>query len=571
MNQENNDFNPNTGQILNNQDELIENDFQNEGEEQEQGQENYQIQNQDEQEYNQEMINNQNNNYNIGKENEENMENNNQNIEEDFKQIEQEDANNIEENDNDNMINNEIINNDENNNQNINEYINNLKDINTIKDITQQNSEMSKNIINKNMKLNNNEQYMEDGGDEINENYQNENMDEIQNINDDNNMNENDYMEENDNNGEENMYENEEENEVMDNEEDNELIQLLQEMDFVLNSENVDEIMKNFITNIKNKLISLKEENNYLNVSLINSKEQSNLKIMQLKNIINQYKSMQNQKNSFTGSKEELFKLNNKINKYEFIISRLKMEKKMLESKIDNLKKDYSNEILLMKNLNNNEKQSYQKRINEMIKNENKNNNNLNISKKMFELKRKQDTKFFIDKINLLQENNEKLSNENINLDEENKELKTRIQKINLNSKYKDQIIKSLREKIQSIPNEYKDSLNSLVKSNEQSQFQINQLFKENDKLREENQMLNIEMNKLRENLGNFSDKKYGNNSIIKNYKDKLNKYRINIILLKTKIKELLGKKDFNNNTNRIDSEYNNLMRYKSSTNFFKP
>ena len=571
MNQENNDFNPNTGQILNNQDELIENDFQNEGEEQEQDQENYQIQNQDEQEYNQEMINNQNNNYNIGNENEENMENNNQNIEEDFKQIEQEDENNIEENDNDNMINNEIINNDENNNQNINEYINNLKDINTIKDITQQNSEMSKNIINKNMKLNNNEQYMEDGGDEINENYQNENMDEIQNINDDNNMNENDYMEENDNNGEENMYENEEENEVMDNEEDNALIQLLQEMDFVLNSENVDEIMKNFITNIKNKLISLKEENNYLNVSLINSKEQSNLKIMQLKNIINQYKSMQNQKNSFTSSKEELFKLNNKINKYEFIISRLKMEKKMLESKIDNLKKDYSNEILLMKNLNNNEKQSYQKRINEMIKNENKNNNNLNISKKMFELKRKQDTKFFIDKINLLQENNEKLSNENINLDEENKELKTRIQKINLNSKYKDQIIKSLREKIQSIPNEYKDSLNSLVKSNEQSQFQINQLFKENDKLREENQMLNIEMNKLRENLGNFSDKKYGNNSIIKNYKDKLNKYRINIIVLKTKIKELLGKKDFNNNTNRIDSEYNNLMRYKSSTNFFKP
>jgi cell division protein FtsB len=290
---------------------------------------------------------------------------------------------------------------------------------------------------------------------------------------------------------------------------------------------------------------------------------------MQLKNIINQYKSMQNQKNSFTSSKEELFKLNNKINKYEFIISRLKMEKKMLESKIDNLKKDYSNEILLMKNLNNNEKQSYQKRINEMIKNENKNNNNLNISKKMFELKRKQDTKFYIDKINLLQENNEKLSNENINLDEENKELKTRIQKINLNSKYKDQIIKSLREKIQSIPNEYKDSLNSLVKSNEQSQFQINQLFKENDKLRQENQMLNIEMNKLRENLGNFGDKKNGNNSLIKSYKEKLNKYRINIIVLKKRIDELLEKKDINDN--RINSEYNNLMRYKSSVNFFKP
>ena len=245
------------------------------------------------------------------------------------------------------------------------------------------------------------------------------------------------------------------------------------------------------------------------------------------------------------------------------------MEKKMLESKLENLKKDYNNEIFLIKNLNNNELQSYQKRINEMIKNENKNNNNLNISKKMFELKRKQENKFFIDKIKLLQENNEKLSNENVNLDEENKELKTRLQQINLNSKYKDQIIKTLKEKIQSIPNDYKDSLNSLVRSNEQSQFQINQLFKENDKLRQENQMLNIEMNKLRENLGNFGDKKNGNNSLIKSYKEKLNKYRINIIVLKKRIDELLEKKDINDN--RINSEYNNLMRYKSSVNFFKP
>jgi cell division protein FtsB len=378
-------------------------------------------------------------------------------------------------------------------------------------------------------------------------------------MNDNDNF-ENEYMDENDNYGEENMYENEEENEIMDNEEDNELNQILQEMDFVLNSENLEEIMKNFIINIKNKLLSLKEENTFLKVNLINSNEQNNLKINQLKNIINKYKSMQSQKNNFTGSKEDLFELNNKVNKYEFIISRLKMEKKMLESKLDNLKKDYNNEIFLMKNLNNNELQSYQKRINEMIKNENKNNNNLNMSKKMFELKRKQENKFFIDKIKLLQENNEKLSNENINLDEENKEFKTRLQQINLNSKYKDQIIKSLKEKIQSIPNDYKDSLNSLVKSNEQSRFQINQLFKENDKLRQENQMLTIEMNKLRDNLGN--------NSLIKNFKDKLNKYRVNIIVLKKRINELLEKKE---NNIRINSDYKNLMKYKSSMNFFRP
>ena len=57
-------------------------------------------------------------------------------------------------------------------------------------------------------------------------------------------------------------------------------------------------------------------------------------------------------------------------------------------------------------------------------KNEFKNINDLNMSKKMFALKRQEDSKFYIDKINILEEKNDKLLNDNFALDEENKKLK---------------------------------------------------------------------------------------------------------------------------------------------------
>ena len=51
----------------------------------------------------------------------------------------------------------------------------------------------------------------------------------------------------------------------------------------------------------------------------------------------------------------------------------------------------------------------------------------------MLELRIKEDSKFYGDKINNLQEKNDQISNENIALDEENKNLKNKIQKNNLN------------------------------------------------------------------------------------------------------------------------------------------
>jgi uncharacterized coiled-coil DUF342 family protein len=79
--------------------------------------------------------------------------------------------------------------------------------------------------------------------------------------------------------------------------------------------------------------------------------------------------------------------------------------------------------------------------------------------------------------------------------------------------------------------------------------------------------MLTIEMNKLRESFADYNNKMMENNQIMQNYRNKLNEYKIKIIVLKQRINELLNKND----QHRINSEYNNLMKYKSSMNFFKP
>ena len=238
-----------------------------------------------------------------------------------------------------------------------------------------------------------------------------------------------------------------------------------------------------------------------------------------------------------------------------------------METRLDNCKKDFNRVLKLMNNLKDNQLQSVQKRLNEMKKNEAKNNSNFNLNKRILEYKIKEDSKFYGDRINNLQEKNEKISNENFALDEENKDLKNKIQKNHLNLKYKDSLIKTLNEKIKQISDEYKSMIDSLVNNNEQSQFQINQLFDENDRIKKDRDMLILEMNKLRENFANYNNEAKQKNKILENYRNKLNKYKTNIIILKQRINELLTKND----QNRIDNEYNNIMKFKSSNNFFKP
>ena len=282
--------------------------------------------------------------------------NDNINIEKDFEQIEQEDENDLNEN--------ELMNNQYNNNNN---YVNNNVDINELKDLSEHN--------NNNMNINNQE-YQNVEEEEYNDNEminENDNIEyQNQNINDNNNDN----------------------NDINDNNEE-----ILQEDDHnFINNLDIDESLKAYIFDLHDKLISLSNENEQLkmagsqlidnNKNIMNLQKQNNfliekIKELQMKNkklgqellkTKNKYKNQNNINNNSNNnnrnpnnieSKTEIIKLNSKINEYEIIISKLNLEKKILDSTIENLKKDHENEIKLMTHYKNNELQSYKKIIND--------------------------------------------------------------------------------------------------------------------------------------------------------------------------------------------------------------
>jgi hypothetical protein len=482
------------------------------------------------------------------------------NIEKDFEQIEQEDDNN--------QINeNELMAQYNNNN-----YINNNVDINELKDLSDNNNMNSQGFQNaEEEEYNDNEL--------INEN---ENID-YQNVNDNNNeINNNDEI----NNNNEEMLPEDEQN--------------------LINNLEIDESIKAYIIELQKKLNSLSIENEQLKMAgseliddsknIINIKKQNNFLIEKIKELQIQNKKigqelikaknkfrMQNNNNNNINNinigpnnpknkieaKTEIIKLNSKINEYEIIIGQLKLEKQILVSKIKNLEKDHANELDLMTHYQNNELQSYKKIINELKNKEINNLNNLNINKKIYNNKILEDSKFFLDKINLLQQRNEKMSEEIFLLERENKNLKDQIDTNNLNIKYKDNIIQTLNDRIKYFSNEYNRQVQSLDKNNNQSQFQIEQLFKENDKLMKENQELNIGIKllneKVKESLVILNNKNDRFNNTIRNYKSKLYEYKQKIVILKKRVDELLTKRKYNNNymmRNDNNSCHSNLNYY---------
>ena len=74
-------------------------------------------------------------------------------------------------------------------------------------------------------------------------------------------------------------------------------------------------------------------------------------------------------------------------------------------------------------------------------------------------------------------------------------------------------------------------------------------------------------MQKLRNSLDDYNKKKQETNTIINNYMIKNNKYKKKIELMKQRIDELLEKKELY----RLNHQYNNMMRFNSTSNFFHP
>ena len=358
-------------------------------------------------------------------------------------------------------------------------------------------------------------------------------------------------------------------NNIYQNKENTNNNKLLTKNDTVNNNDNSVNSLKEHILDLQNKLTLLEKENNQLKIekeNLIKNNNKNNIesindlkkqneylnntnKVLQEKNLqmsqelyklkqISKINNIPNEENQINNnSRIELMKLKHKIDEDEVTISKLNLDKKMLESKIDNLEKKLQRQIKLIDNYKNKEKNSNQGIINDK-KNIFKNNANSahNVFKNIYYSKNDKNYR------NNYNYNLGKSSGVQIN-ETKNLLLKNEIEKLNNNLKSKDNIIQMIKEKIHYFYNEYNKQISALERNNNQSQLQIEQLFKERDELLGQNAELTMVINDLNDKINDafytFKRKRNEFNIIIQSYKDKIIEYKRKVILLKRKIDEL--------------------------------
>ena len=321
-----------------------------------------------------------------------------------------------------------------------------------------------------------------------------------------------------------------------------------------------------------NKNVAQLQKQNAFLTQKINEISSSHKEIYQeLIQTKNQLKFQNNNKNANNiESKTEIMQLKSKINEYEIINKKLKLEKQMIITKFENMIKDYQNEINLITNIKDSEIQSLKKIINELKNQQKSSINNFNMNKQIFNNKINEDSKFYLDKIKLLGKHNEQLSKELFEAENENKDLKNQIDSMNLKLKFKDSIIKNLDEKIRTFSDKYNRQINLFEKNNDQSQLQVQQLFKEREQLIKENNELNMGINKIDEKVKGylmmFNNKNQKYNNTINSYKNKLKEYKNKIVLLKRRIDQLLS----NGNNQFMRKDKSQFMKNKNMS-FFLP
>ena len=269
---------------------------------------------------------------------------------------------------------------------------------------------------------------------------------------------------------------------------------------------------------------------------------EANQKIKRLEkdfNIINNNNNNQNEenKNNSNDNNNEIINLKNKIDEYEIANSKLVLDNENLKKKMDALEKEYKNQMKIFVQYKNSEIKTYHNTISQ-YKDYFKNHKiNPNVNKP----------------INNVSNNNPN----NNNLD---------YGTIMVEMSNKDNLIKSLNSKLDKYMNEYKDIIGEkqLVqqKCNEM-QFNNQKLINENNDLKEKNENLKTEISNLNQKM-KMNKIKYKNNEYIFNQnmtqmKDKLTDYKQRIIMLKTKIKELIG-----------DNQPSKLLKQKSNNNYTK-
>ena len=270
---------------------------------------------------------------------------------------------------------------------------------------------------------------------------------------------------------------------------------------------------KNF--NLNKKIKILEKQNQELNYKLIEANQK--LKKFQ-KNKIENFSNNQN-------TNSIILNLNNKIDENEIIISKLKLDKKILENKLSEEKKNHENEINLMLNYKNSELSVYQKAIDDF---KSQNNNSI-----------------YLNNENLLNDNNQmnSLKNKLKSTTTKNKNLEEKIKELKQNLLEKDDIIDDLNKRVIELEGNLNLKCIEIQQLSAENETRLSQLINEKNELIKNNEKLSNGLlqfdNKVKEANMIFINKTEFYNKSINIFKNKINEYKNKIALLKNKINEL--------------------------------
>jgi len=286
---------------------------------------------------------------------------------------------------------------------------------------------------------------------------------------------------------------------------------------------------KNF--NLNKKIKILEQQNQELNYKLI----EANQKL----------KRFQTNKNFVYNNNKDInsiiVKLNNKVDENEIMISKLKFDKKILENKLSENKKNHENELNLMLNYKNSELSVYQKAIDDF---KSQNNNNVYLN-----------TNIDTNKLDALKNKLKIVSSKNKTLEE-----KMTILKKNLSEK--DDIIDDLNKKVIELEGNLNLKGIQIQQMSAENETQISQLINEKNELIKNNEKLSNGLmqfdNKVKEANMIFINKTEFYNKSMNVFKNKIKEYKNKISTLKNKINELnlvIEKNKIINNENKLNNQ----------------
>ena len=422
-----------------------------------------------------------------------------------------------------------------------------------------------------------------------------------------NNINNNDIYEDQDENL---LYENNEQIDLIDQAEDeqidNEINQFNNNTNQNINIEpnNDIESLKMYISNLENKCYALEKENKLMKLNKQNSdyidRNDPNYKIIEnsvkqgtillddvkrknfnlsqrikilekenqklnykLIEVNQKLKRFQSNKNNINNNKDInsiIAKLNSRIDESDIIISKLKFDKCVLETKLSEEKKYHENELNLMLNYKNSELSVYQKAIDNFKAK--KNNNNILNTDKNNQIFQYSD---YESKIN-------SLTNKLNIISSEKKSLKEKINLLSRNISEKDNTINILNKKLIELEGNFNLKLVEMQQIDKENETKINQLINEKNELLKSNEKLSKGLlqfdNKVKEANLIFINKTEFYDKTMSIYKNKIKEYKNKIIILKNKINELnmsLEKNKIINYAQRNNNNDNNIFKLKST------